>query len=229
MVGDEAHIAARSPGGPRHNRGPAVALDSYDNLILLCKVDDKKVDDQPGHYTVTRLKKIKHDHEAWVQHALDTQTSLSQPSLEEANRQKAQLLSGYRVLNAAFDTWKEAIMAASDANVLRVDPEEERALHAECTRQWQNAHLACGQFAAVATPECADLAGRVLDGWKSLADDVVDGLWPSDHPGADQHDDLDINRDELLSAVSTELGMTRSAVLNSLRAAGKLGGTGKRF
>ncbi|MCX2948965.1 tetratricopeptide repeat protein [Lentzea sp. NEAU-D7] len=70
VVGDEAHIAARSPGGPRYGEGVPAAIDGYANLILLCRVDHKRVDDQPVHYTATRLRKIKTEHEAWVEHAL---------------------------------------------------------------------------------------------------------------------------------------------------------------
>lgn len=70
VVGDEAHIAARSPGGPRYGEGVPAAVDGYENLILLCRVDHKMVDDQPMHYTATRLRKIKAEHEAWVEQAL---------------------------------------------------------------------------------------------------------------------------------------------------------------
>lgn len=67
IVGDEAHIAARSPGGPRWGEIEyGVELDSYANLILLCRVHHKAVDDQPRHYTVRRLRQTKVDHEAWV-------------------------------------------------------------------------------------------------------------------------------------------------------------------
>ncbi len=73
VVGDEAHIAARSPGGPRYGEFPVGLVDTYDNLILLCKVDHKKVDDQPGHFTLEILRKVKADHEAWVYKALQEQ------------------------------------------------------------------------------------------------------------------------------------------------------------
>jgi hypothetical protein len=70
IIGDEAHIAARSPGGPRYGECPSDKVDRYDNLILLCRVDHKKVDDQPRHYTTARLRQSKAEHEAWVEHAL---------------------------------------------------------------------------------------------------------------------------------------------------------------
>ena len=66
VVGDEAHIVARSPGGPRWELLDERMIDAYENLILLCKVDHKRVDDQPGEYTKERLHEIKARHEAWL-------------------------------------------------------------------------------------------------------------------------------------------------------------------
>jgi len=70
IVGDEAHIAARSPGGSRYGECPTDIVDRYDNLILLCRVDHKKVDDQPQHYTTARLRQVKTEHEEWVERTL---------------------------------------------------------------------------------------------------------------------------------------------------------------
>jgi hypothetical protein len=71
VVGDEAHIVARSPGGPRAGQIPSSQLDTYDNMILLCKIDHKRVDDNPSHYTSDRLRQIKLDHEKWVDSSLE--------------------------------------------------------------------------------------------------------------------------------------------------------------
>jgi hypothetical protein len=65
VFGEEAHIVGRSPGGPR--AGSYVGnLDGYDNLILLCSKDHKRVDDQVNTYTVDKLREIKRDHEIWA-------------------------------------------------------------------------------------------------------------------------------------------------------------------
>jgi len=45
-------------------------LDDYENLILLCKVHHKMVDDQPNTYTVDALKSLKKKHEKWVRETL---------------------------------------------------------------------------------------------------------------------------------------------------------------
>jgi hypothetical protein len=64
VFGEEAHIVGQSPNGPRAGNIPDV--DSYANLILLCRIHHKQVDDQVGRYTVERLKEIKRQHEEWV-------------------------------------------------------------------------------------------------------------------------------------------------------------------
>jgi hypothetical protein len=61
VFGEECHIVARSPGGPR--AAEVTDVDGYDNLILLCRKHHKQVDDQRSHFTVERLQKIKREHE----------------------------------------------------------------------------------------------------------------------------------------------------------------------
>ncbi|MBC3194055.1 HNH endonuclease [Pseudonocardia sp. C8] len=85
VVGDEAHIAARSPGGPRYGESPANLVDSYDNLILLCRVDHKKVDDQSASYTSAVLRQMKSDHELWVDRSLQ---GLDDPKLSKTDREQ---------------------------------------------------------------------------------------------------------------------------------------------
>jgi hypothetical protein len=65
VFGEEAHIAARSPGGPRA-RQYAGDIDGYDNLILLCSRHHKEIDDQVNAYTEARLLEIKKEHEIWA-------------------------------------------------------------------------------------------------------------------------------------------------------------------
>jgi hypothetical protein len=71
IFGEEAHIVARSRGGPRAGGLPEELIDGHANLILLCSKDHKRVDDQPGYFTVERLRQIKADHEAWVRSVVD--------------------------------------------------------------------------------------------------------------------------------------------------------------
>ena len=67
LVGEECHIISGQRQGPRHD--PSFAkkkIDSYDNLLLLCRVHHKMVDDQHETYTIALLKQIKNNHEKWV-------------------------------------------------------------------------------------------------------------------------------------------------------------------
>lgn len=73
LIGEECHIVAQSPDGPRGNPDFAEdKLDKYANLILLCRVHHKIIDDQPNTYTVGYLKEIKASHERWVRESLAT-------------------------------------------------------------------------------------------------------------------------------------------------------------
>lgn len=67
VVGDECHIISGRKEGPRYDeRVPFENLDQLDNLILLCRVHHKMVDDQSETYTVELLKSLKRNHEKWV-------------------------------------------------------------------------------------------------------------------------------------------------------------------
>lgn len=79
LVGEEAHIIAKSPSGARYARLDPKVRDGYDNLILLCANDHAEVDAQPGKYTVERLRSMKHRHELWVR----TRLRVGMPADEE--------------------------------------------------------------------------------------------------------------------------------------------------
>jgi hypothetical protein len=49
---------------------PIDKLDTLDNLILLCRVHHKVIDDQPATYTVASLQRMKVAHEQWVAETL---------------------------------------------------------------------------------------------------------------------------------------------------------------
>ena len=70
VVGDEAHIVAQSGKGPRGSLIDEGNIDRYENLILLCRVHHKLIDDQPATYTVERLREMKRDHEKWAEQAI---------------------------------------------------------------------------------------------------------------------------------------------------------------
>ncbi|WP_406222870.1 HNH endonuclease [Streptomyces decoyicus] len=75
VFGEEAHIVARSKGGPRAGDLDDASKHSHTNLLLLCSRHHKQIDDQPAHFTVERLREIKERHAAWVRRSLDDSAS----------------------------------------------------------------------------------------------------------------------------------------------------------
>ena len=74
LIGEICHIKAKSPGGPRYDEDyPQEFRESYDNLLLMCRIDHKIIDDHPEMYSVEKLKAIKAEHETWVDSRLSEQ------------------------------------------------------------------------------------------------------------------------------------------------------------
>ena len=72
VVGEEAHIVARKQDGPRGNSSmTSEHRDKYDNLILLCRIHHKVIDDHPDNYSVENLIDLKKTHENWVKQNLN--------------------------------------------------------------------------------------------------------------------------------------------------------------
>ncbi|MGH2880909.1 MAG: hypothetical protein ACRDK4_15035 [Solirubrobacteraceae bacterium] len=66
VIGQECHITAQAPGGPRGQLGSRDDLDGYDNLILLCANCHVAADAQPDNFPPEILRQIKRDHERRV-------------------------------------------------------------------------------------------------------------------------------------------------------------------
>lgn len=71
IIGEECHIISSSDKGPRGNIPYDGDYDSYDNLILLCANDHKRIDELIDIYTVETLRLFKSVHEAWVKTTLE--------------------------------------------------------------------------------------------------------------------------------------------------------------
>ncbi|MBI2871252.1 MAG: HNH endonuclease [Candidatus Omnitrophica bacterium] len=77
VVGDECHIVSPKEQGPRFDASfPEDQLDDPANLILLCRVHHKMVDDQCETYTVEVLRLLKTNHEKWVSSTLTEQKAI---------------------------------------------------------------------------------------------------------------------------------------------------------
>lgn len=72
IIGEECHIVAKSKNGPRGNSSlTSKERDTYENLILLCSNHHTEIDGNEKEYSVDKLKKMKKDHEKWVENKLD--------------------------------------------------------------------------------------------------------------------------------------------------------------
>ena len=80
IVGDECHIIAKEQRGPRGGEEWPKSLDSYSNLILLCKVHHKLVDDQPNRFSSDNLRRLKRAHEEWIRLTLGKQVTYDEKS-----------------------------------------------------------------------------------------------------------------------------------------------------
>jgi len=118
VVADECHIISSKPNGPRHDPSyPADKLDSYDNLILLCRTHHKMVDDQSDTFTVNILRQIKSNHEVWVSQKL---AENPQPQPVRIRRVKQNIPAFlYRLT-----TGKEVLDLVSNAMAYSFDHEE---------------------------------------------------------------------------------------------------------
>lgn len=82
IIGEECHIVAREINGPR-GQAPLTLdeRDSLDNLILLCRVHHKLIDDQANTYDIQHLKETKVKHETWVRETLNSQNQVRDDKL----------------------------------------------------------------------------------------------------------------------------------------------------
>lgn len=102
IVGDECHIISKQKNGPRYHPDHGIKLDNYENLILLCKTHHILIDNDPEEYSVEKLKKIKKDHEDWVNKVLGKGAIRYINSSEEKEKIDEflpRILSGQEIVN----------------------------------------------------------------------------------------------------------------------------------
>lgn len=75
IIGEECHIVSPKTDGPRYRpETKTESFNSYHNLILLCCIHHKIVDDQIKEYHESKLLDIKKKHEQWVKDSLEQGT-----------------------------------------------------------------------------------------------------------------------------------------------------------
>jgi hypothetical protein len=86
VVGEECHIISGQENGPRNEPKFAKNLiDLYSNLLLLCSVHHKVIDDQWETYTVDVLHNIKTNNEKWVSEKLNDRPKKAKINLIKNN------------------------------------------------------------------------------------------------------------------------------------------------
>ena len=115
VVGEACHIVAHSPDGPRGESDlTQEQRDKYSNLILLCNVHHKQIDDQPGEYPVERLHQIKTDHEKMVREKFD---------FDPEKQRDDEVYAGYveeweqRLKLPEWDKWASSILSSGQPSL----------------------------------------------------------------------------------------------------------------
>ena len=110
VVGEECHIISGKVNGPRYNANyPVGKIDCYENLILLCSVHHKMVDDQSETYSEELLKQIKLNHEKWVSEKLcDDKEEIKPLSIKRDTSKVPKYLSKISSGTELFDILSES-------------------------------------------------------------------------------------------------------------------------
>jgi hypothetical protein len=118
IVGEECHIISAQPNGPRHDPSfPKQKFNSYENLILLCRIHHKMVDDQEDTFTARVLGQLKSNHESWISERLTNR----QPAKPLKLRRIRQNIPSYL---ARLTTGKEVLDLVLGACAFSIDYDE---------------------------------------------------------------------------------------------------------
>lgn len=164
VLGEEAHIVARSIDGPRGADGSRENVDGYENLILLCATDHKRIDARPTQYPVAWLLATKAAHEKWAHDKLADGPQRVVANDDESSIPMVPLITGEAVWN---------IVASAHMFMMRpAAGDDDRA-----------ASDAADEFLSLAKDygEIADTVqdsgfGAVRDAQRAL-DEAISGLW----------------------------------------------------
>jgi hypothetical protein len=82
LIGEQAHIAGEKPTSARYDKDMTDKQRmAYENLILLCPTDHKKIDKNAVDYPTAVLHDLKEKHEKWVSDNLEA--DISEVTFEE--------------------------------------------------------------------------------------------------------------------------------------------------
>jgi len=128
IVGDECHIISKVSNGPRYDSNFSKnKIDHYDNLILLCKVHHKIVDDQENTFTPNKLYEIKKKHIEWVNRNLNSSLKTNKLAIKRIKNNIPQFLvkfnTGRELLKiligaCAFDFDHDELKTEEEVNII---------------------------------------------------------------------------------------------------------------
>lgn len=139
LVGENCHIVAEKEDGPRGNS--PLSLDErnrYGNLILLCNIHHKIIDDNEGKWTVVALHELKQRHEAWVEQSL----GLDRVKLQEDTTYADYIDVWARLAN--LDNWTVWTSFVLGSGQPRIRPDVEADLNT--LRKWLLARVWPGRY-----------------------------------------------------------------------------------
>lgn len=121
IIGEECHIVSSRTKGPRHDPNIKIGFDDYDNLILLCGIHHKIIDEQVDVYTAPMLLLIKSQHEVQIKKILDEIANSPKENADIVNRitsgkQLVEIIDsvhGYSFDNEDVNTKEEADVIAA--------------------------------------------------------------------------------------------------------------------
>ncbi|MGP4693894.1 hypothetical protein [Agrobacterium cavarae] len=139
LVGENCHIVGEKEDGPRGNSPLSLAeRNRYSNLILLCNIHHKIIDDNEGKWTVGALHELKQKHEDWVEQSL----GLDQVKLRE-DMIYADYIDDWARL-AHLDNWTGWTSFVLGSGQPRIRPDVEADLGT--LRQWLLARVWPGRY-----------------------------------------------------------------------------------
>ncbi|WP_431729761.1 HNH endonuclease signature motif containing protein [Verrucosispora sp. TAA-831] len=187
----------------------------FENLIALCPTCHRRFDGEDI------------DRKAMLIYKASLKWDENVATLLGANR-----LAAYLDFRRQLSSWCGFITRVELFDVAgERDEQTRRALVQECTAEAAEAKRALICFVVTCKRETARKAELVYGTALVWANDVVDGLWPSTHPGADRHaEDLPEADEELLLVLADDIGMMADELDGLANGYGiRLGGTGKRY
>lgn len=122
IVGEECHIVSSKKDGPRGNISISYDFDDYQNLMLLCANDHKRVDELTTIYTLEVLSQFKALHENWVRTTLEKdisafvndQTNIKSMEKVFSGKQVIDLIDGAHL----FDFDHDEVQSSKDAELI---------------------------------------------------------------------------------------------------------------